>query len=227
MGNLEQAIKYPFAEARWESKFLLGGVLSILGSGLGFIPYVGFIFWILVSFLVLGYAYKIFRDHLRGEDRPTPAWGEWGDLFIRGMFVFLISLGYWIIPLFLYWLGKTFWYQGGFAAFIGVLFLIIGVGVGLVAFFLLPMALAFYVEEGEFLAAAFRWKGIVEKIWVVQREYFVGWLAGLIILLALLYLRTQVPYVGWILYALGFFYLSVVMAKLFGRICREGMGHKL
>ena len=227
MGNLEQAIKYPFAEAQWEPKFLLGGILSILGAGLGFIPYVGFIFWILVSFWVLGYAYKIFRDHLRGEDRPLPVWGEWGDLFIRGVFVFLISLGYWIIPFFLYWFGKTFWHQGGFAAFIGVLFLSIGVGVGLVAFFLLPMALAFYVEEKEFFAAAFRWKGIVEKIWVVQREYFVGWLAGLIIFLALLYLRTEVPYVGWILYALGSFYLSVVMANLFGRICREGMGHKL
>ncbi|MGD0624116.1 MAG: DUF4013 domain-containing protein, partial [Thermodesulfobacteriota bacterium] len=144
MGNLEKALKYPCAERGWGPKFVLGGVLNVLGAALGFIPYMGVIFWLLFSLFPLGYAYKIFRDYLQGTEGPLPRWGQWEDLFIRGLFVFLIALGYGIVPGLLYWLGRSLWYGGGFAAFLGVLFLILGVGVGLVAFFLLPMALAFY-----------------------------------------------------------------------------------
>jgi hypothetical protein len=95
--------------------------------------------------------------------------------------------------------------------------------VGLVAFFLLPMALAFYARQNESFAAAYRWSGIVEKIWVVQREYFIGWLASLILLLVLLFVRTYFLYVGWILHAFGLFYLTLAAAHLFGRLCRQGM----
>ena len=223
MGNLEKALKYPFADKVWGPKFVLGGILNVAGVALGFIPYIGMIFCLLFSFFPLGYSYKIFRDHLRGKEGPLPNWEEWGDLFSGGFFVFLITLGYWIIPGFLYWLGSTLWQEGGFSAFVGVLFLILGVGIGLVAFFLLPMALALYAVEGELLAAAFRWNGIVEKIWRVQREYFSGWLAGLVLFLALLFIRTQFLYIGWILFAFGFFYLNLSMACLFGNICREGV----
>jgi hypothetical protein len=221
MGYLEKALKYPFAERGWGPKFVLGGVLNVIGAALGFIPYVGVIFWLLFSLFPLGYAYKIFRDSLRGKEAPLPEWGEWEDLFIQGLFVFLIVFGYGVVPGLLYGLGRGIWYGGGFVAFLGVLFLILGVGVGLIAFFLLPMALAFYATEGELLAAAFQWKRIVEKIWPVRREYFTGYLAILVLFLALLFLRTQLPYVGWILYAFGFFYLILTTANLFGRICHE------
>lgn len=221
MAHLERALKSPFADEGWAPKFILGGVLNALGAALGFIPYVGVLFLLAFSFFPLGYAYKIFRNHLRGEAGPLPIWEGWGDLFNRGIFVFLIILGYWIVPGFLYWLGTILWHTGGFAAFAGVLFLILGVGIGLVVFFLLPMGLAFYATEGEVLAAAFRWNGIVEKIWLVQREYFAGWLADLVLFMALLFLWNQLLYVGWILGAFGFFYMSLVTAYLFGEICRE------
>jgi hypothetical protein len=223
MGNLEKALKYPFAGVGWGPKFILGGVLYLLGAALGFIPYLGGFFWLLFSFVPLGYAYKIFRDHIERREEPLPRWEGWEDLFLRGLYVFIITFGYGIVPGILYWLGRSLWYEGGFAAFVGVFFLILGVGIGLVAFFLLPMALAFYATQGEFLAAAFQWKGIIEKIWRVQREYFSGWVAGLILFFALLFVKTQILYVGWILYAFGFFYLSLSIANLFGRICREGL----
>jgi len=223
MGNLEKALKYPFAGERWGPKFLLGGILNILGAAFGFIPYLGMVFWLLFSFFPLGYAYNIFRNHLQGREESLPNWGRWGELLTRGFFVFLIALGYWIVPGFLYWLGLNLWHGGGVAAFIGILFLILGIGIGLIAFFFLPMALAFYAQEGEFLGAAFQWKGIAEKIWLVQKEYFTGWVAGIVLFLALLFLRTQVLYIGWILYSLGFFYLSLSLACLFGNICRVEM----
>ena len=152
---------------------------------------------------------------------------KWGELFRSGFFVFLIFLGYGILPILLFLLGMKLWHIGKFAAFGGVLFIILSLGSGLVALFLLPMALSFYAQEKESFAAAFRWNRIVEKIWVVQREYSVSWLAGAILFLILLFVRTHFLYVGWILFAFGFFYLVLVMAYLFGRICREGLKTRL
>jgi len=223
MGNLERAFRYPFSGEEWRSKFAFGGVLCILGSILGFIPWVGVIFCLLIAFLPLGYAYKVFRGSLDGLEGGLPGWSEWGDLFTHGLFVFLISLAYGIIPGILYWTGKALWFGGGFAAFLGVLFIILGVGIGLVAFFLLPMAIAFFGRENESFAAAFRWSGMVEKIWMVQRDYFVGWIASLICFLILAFVRAYFLYAGWILYALGVFYLSLVAAAFFGRLCHESM----
>jgi hypothetical protein len=223
MGDLEKALRYPLSGEGWGAKLAFGGVLYILGSLLGFIPWVGWIFSILLTLIPVGYAYLVFRNHLRGPEGPLPDWGGWGELFTRGLSVFFISLGYWIIPAILYWLGRILWESGGVAAFLGVLFLILGIGFGLVAFFLLPMALAFYGREEESFWAAFRWSGMVEKIWVVQRDYFVGWLASLIFSLTLLLIRVYFLYLGWILYALGIFYFTLAAAHFFGRVCRASM----
>jgi len=226
MEDLERSFRYPLTGEGWGPKFAFGGILFALGSLLGFLPWVGWIFWLLIAFLPLGYAYKVFRDHLGGAEGPLPAWADWGELFTMGLFVFLLFLGYLIIPGLICWLGKVLWDSGGFAAFLGVLFFILGLGVGLVAFFLLPMALAFYARQNESFAAAYRWSGIVEKIWVVQREYFIGWLASLIFLVVLLFVRSYFLYVGWILCAFGAFYLTLAAAHLFGRLCRQGMEAK-
>jgi len=227
MGNLERALKYPFTGEGWGPKFILGGVLNFLGAALGFIPYLGVFLWLLFSFFPLGYAYNIFRNHLEEREGPLPGWEDWGDLFRRGWYVFLITLGYGLVPGILYWSGLNFWYEGGLAAFVGVLFLILGVGMSFVAFFLWPMALAFYASQGEFLAAAFHWKRITEKICLVQSQYFSGWVAALVLFFALLFLKTQLPYIGWILYSFGFFYLSLSVANLFGKICQEALKDEL
>jgi len=227
MGNLEKALHYPVASEGWGPKLMVGSVLFIIGSALGFIPLVGWIFCLLFSFFPLGYTYKIFWTHLQGEEGSLPGWVKWGELFQSGFFMFFIFLGYGILPAFLFWAGMKLWHVGGFATFGGVLFILLGFGGGLVALFLVPMALAFYAQENGSFAAAFRWNRIVEKIWVVQREYSVSWLTGAVLFLILLFVRTHFLYVGWILFAFGFFYLALVMAYLFGRICREGLKTKL
>ncbi len=222
MGNLEKALKFPFSGEGWAVKFVLGGSLCTLASLLSFIPFVGWIFWILVSLAPLGYAYGVFRDGLSGQTGSLAVWAAWGDLVYRGFFVFLILLTYGIVPGLLYVVGEVLWTAGGFAALFGVPFLILGVGIGLAVSFLLPMAFALYAREGEFFAAVFRWNQIVEKIWLVQKEYFTAWLAGLILFMALLFLRTHILFLGWILYSFGFFYFLLIVAQLFGEVCREG-----
>ncbi len=221
MGILERALKYPFSEPGWGSKFVLGAMICLTAAALENIPYAGKILFFIIMLLPFGYAYAVFRNHLHGKGAGLPEWGKWGDLIQQGFFLFLIGLGYFFIPGVLYGLGQQFWQEGGFPAFLGVLFITFGVGIGLVACFLLPMAVAFYATQREFLTAAFQWRGIVERIWMVQREYFISWLASLVIFLALLYLWTQIPAVGWFLFGIGLFYFSLVLASLFGKACQE------
>jgi hypothetical protein len=123
MGDLERSFRYPLTGEGWGPKFAFGGILYVLGSLLGFLPWVGWIFGLLIAFLPLGYAYKVFRNHLGEAEGPLPGWEDWGKLFTLGLFVFLLSLGYWIIPGLIYWLGKALWDSGGFYAFLGVLFM--------------------------------------------------------------------------------------------------------
>jgi hypothetical protein len=226
MGSLEKALRYPFSGEGWGAKFILGGCVCTLASAFGFIPFVGWLLWSILSLIPVGYAYGIFKDRLEGKGDHLPSWFGWGDLLYRGFFIFLIFLAYGLIPGILYAIGDVLWNAGGFAAFFGLLFLILGVGIGFGISFLLPMALSLYAAEGEFFVAVFRWDQVVEKIWLVQREYFTAWLAGLIFFLALLFIRIHVFFVGWILYSFGFFYLSLILAHLFGGVCRGGTGEE-
>ena len=111
MENLERALKYPFTEEGWAPKFILGGLLIFLGDALGFVPYLGVIFWLLFFFFPVGYAYKIFRNHLEERESSLPAWEDWGELWRRGLYVFLITLGYGLVPGILYWAGLNLWYE--------------------------------------------------------------------------------------------------------------------
>jgi hypothetical protein len=227
MATLEKAFKYPVSFEGWGPKFVIGGVLLIIGATLGYIPWVGWILYCFLAIFPVGYAYRVFRAHLQGEEDALPGWVKWGELCRGGFFVYLIFLGYGILPAVLFWAGMRLWHAGAFAAFGGVLFIVLGIGSGLVALFLVPMALAYYAQEKESFRAAFRWNRIVEKMWVVQREYSVSWLAGAILFLILLFIRTHFLYVGWILYAFGVFYLALAMAYLFGRVCRESLRTRL
>lgn len=221
MGNLEKALRYPFGQPGWGVKFLIGGGINLLGALLGLIPYLGIILWLCCSFFPWGYAYRVLQDTLLSKEEPLPPWEKWRQLFSRGFWVFLISLAYAIIPGFFYWLGKNLWYSGGLAAFIGVFSLILGIGLGLIAFFLLPMALVLFAAHGELLGTAFHWRTIVEKIWLIQKDYFISWLATLVLYWALHFLRMEIPFFGLIFYSFALFYLSVALAYLFGLICQE------
>lgn len=221
MGNLEKALRNPWGQPGWGMKLLIGGGLNLFGSVLGFIPFVGVFLWFILSLFPIGYAYRVLQNSLLGMSEDLPAWENWGSLFGCGFFVFLICLGYGIIPCFFYWLGKSLWYGGGVGAFIGVLCLILGIASGLVAFFLLPMALVLYASHGELLGTAFHWRSIVEKIWLIQKDYFVGWIAALILLLAVHFFRLEVPLIGLIIYSFLIFYISISLAYLFGNISRD------
>jgi Protein of unknown function (DUF4013) len=64
----------------WIAKILLGGIILI-------IPFVGI-------FAVLGYMLRIAERVASDHPEPLPAWGEFGDLIVKGLYYTVINLAY-------------------------------------------------------------------------------------------------------------------------------------
>lgn len=80
--DIGRAFSFVFEDEAWVTKVLLGGLITL-------IPIVG-------QLAVLGYMLKTAENVARGSARPLPEWGEFGDLLMRGLYGFVISLVYFI-----------------------------------------------------------------------------------------------------------------------------------
>src|SRR5690349_10621377 len=98
--DIGKAFSYVFEDERWIGKVLIGGLLI----------------WIpIVNFAVFGYMVKVARNVAQRNPRPLPEWGgEFGDHFMRGLYVFVIYLVY-LLPIFILE-GLFFCVTGGIAA---------------------------------------------------------------------------------------------------------------
>lgn len=70
-------------DEQWITKVLIGGLIPL-------IPIVG-------AFAVQGYYYRVAQNVARGNPRPLPAWGEFGDLLKTGFMAFVIQFVY-VLP---------------------------------------------------------------------------------------------------------------------------------
>lgn len=86
--DIGKAFGFVFEDEKWVSKILIGGLLFI-------IPIFG---W----FVVLGYSLKVADNVARNNPRPLPEWTDFGDLFMRGLYNFIIGLVYQIPVILLY-----------------------------------------------------------------------------------------------------------------------------
>ena len=76
------AIKYPLADFK---KILILGIFLILS------------FLIIPGFFFLGYLFRVIKTSLNGSDE-LPEFGEWGEMLIDGLRVFVVLLVYTIVP---------------------------------------------------------------------------------------------------------------------------------
>ena len=168
---------------------LIGGVLNIL-------PVICFFSW--------GYAYRIFRQTLLGNDvLPLPFWNRWKDDFIKGFIILVLALCWAVIP---YILLKVHPLLGMLAvAAAAVLF---------------PMTLACYAAEERFVDA-FRVKQIWQRVCISRDVYARAWLACGVLLVVSLFI-WRLPVIGYPVGAFLFFYILLVYARLFG-IAGRGM----
>jgi hypothetical protein len=99
MPEFEQVCRRLFLDSSW-------GVKCVLGALLMAVP--------VLQFAAFGYLGRAARAGARGEEFYLPDWEEWGVLFVRGVFFFLIFLGLagglflaaWVVSLpFRGWLG--------------------------------------------------------------------------------------------------------------------------
>jgi hypothetical protein len=163
--DIGKAFSYVFEDERWISKVLIGGLLLL-------IP--------IVNFAVFGYMIKVAQNVAQGSARPLPEWGEFGDHFMRGLYVVVIYLVY-ALPIIILE-GLFFCVTGGLSAgrgrndggaiaglglcFVPLIFLL-----ALAISFLLYAALARYVATNS-LSEAFKFSEVIASI----RNNFSPWL---------------------------------------------------
>jgi hypothetical protein len=183
------AIKYPFTDF---SKILILGIFLILS------------FLIIPGFLYLGYLFRMLKASVAGLDE-LPEFGEWGEMFIDGLKVFVVLLVYSIVPL-------TLIIIGIWASLIPIIatsntvlaelptisfglissFSIIGSILGIIISFFIPVIMANMAYYGE-LKYAFKFNELFQKISEI------GWVDYLIWFIVMLIIWTVTATVAFIM----------------------------
>ena len=207
--DIVENIKYPTNDNEWIKKILIGGILLL-------IP--------ILNFVCTGYYLKVIKGSIEGRNN-MPEWDDWGDLFIKGISVLIISLAYSIIPIILISIiilivsSSGLLFAGIFeSASMGVvtlLFILIGSLIGFITLFIVnlmfPMSLAMFANEWSF-GDAFKIREIISRIKSVFVEYVIA-IIVIYILLLLVFIVAWIPFIGWA----ALFYVMVVTGKIYGK----------
>jgi len=155
---ISDSVKYPISD--WK-KLLTLGILFLLS------------FLLIPAFLAIGYAFRALKATIAGFDE-LPEFDEWGEMFIDGVKVFVVSIAYMIIPLIIIFAG-IFLQAGGIITVVGsILAIIFGL--------LLTIAIAHMAFNDSQLGAAFRISEILDVIadigWV---DYIIWYIVVIIV----------------------------------------------
>ena len=207
--DIVEEIKFPSTNKDWLQKVLIGGIINM-------IP--------IVNFLGSGYNLKVMKAAISGKSE-LPEWGDWGNLFVKGLIAFIITIVYLIIPIvvLLISLGSMILslISSGMSGNMGMALGAIGGAMGgfligiillLVFGFLIPMALSMYAKEDN-IGAAFRFGEVISRIGSVFGDYVTVYIV-LIVLWIILGLFTSVPILGFLIFIFGGFYIAI-----WGTIC--------
>jgi len=132
------------------TKLLIGGVLML-------IPILG---WACVG----GYALRTMRAIADGE-RTLPEWTDWGDLFVKGLLAWVVSIAFDVPGLILSRLGSA----GSLLAGLW----------GIIVLIVLPAALLRFATRDNF-AAAFEFSAIIDFIKANSSNYILAVILGLV-----------------------------------------------
>jgi len=78
--DIGKSFSFVFEDEEWVSKVLIGGLIFL-------IPLIG-------QLAIIGYSLKVAQNVMQGNPRPLPAWSEFGDHLMRGLYAFVIQLVY-------------------------------------------------------------------------------------------------------------------------------------
>lgn len=175
------------------------------------------------NFPAFGYAFLILKTSLEKGEALMPPWEQEGSLALQGLLLALIGLGYGALPFTFTLIGFSLLVRGGGLLLMGMVFMALGILAGLFTGFFLPMGLACYAKGGR-VEAAFRPRLLWARIDTILGEYLVAyfscmasWLLGGI--------AAALPLVGALLWPFLAFYLLVIWAHRFGRLCAKALTH--
>lgn len=238
----QRAFTYPFEDERWPSKFLVGSLIYLVSSVIPILPLI----------FALGYAMEAMRITIERGRAEMPEWDHWGELGLKGLYFFIISLVY-MVPALIFGLGGALllffdWIllisaaavieessgraslaitSGGVLFIVVMLSLILSSLLALLGSLPIPVAVAHYLASGD-LGAAFRLKEVWATIRANTGDFLVAWalVYGLGLAVgSVLSLLSSIPcfcFLAPILMAPLAFYLSLFQMPLFGMIYREG-----
>lgn len=207
----EDAIRYPYDDGDGLRALAIGSLLTLLGV------------LVIPTVLVGGYAIRVIRAVVADEPSP-PAWTEWGELFVDGLRVTIVSLVYFVVPSILF-VGSVgvavlpfVTNPGNGAAAVGVVaaaIAVISLPLFLAAAYVLPAALVGIAVTGR-LGTAFAFG----RIWTVVTtgDYAVAWAMAFLLGVGASFLTgllTGLTLVGGLLGALFSFYALVAGAYLY------------
>jgi hypothetical protein len=156
----------------------------------------------IVNFIVIGYFARVIRESPRSE--APPPLEKYGDLWIEGAKIFVVSLVYMIVPIVLVSVGAAS------AIVAGALFPFGGLGIvgsalvvlGLVLIFLIMiialMAIVNMVKRGR-LGAAFDFDQILSKIRAVGWARYILWIVVIFVIGLVLAGLSAIPFIGWLI----------------------------
>jgi hypothetical protein len=226
--DVGKSIGYVFEDKKWTNKLLIGMLVSI-------VP--------IINFALFGWVIDIMRNVSRREPQPLPGWDDFGDKFVKGAILFVVSLIYSLPALlimcpmiFLPFTRGDFGREGQQAVaslFVGTTLALSCVLVlyGLLLSFLMPAILLNFARKGTF-SACFEFG----EIWRIMSknlgDYIVAWLIIIVVSIAVSFVLgivgtvlAFIPCCGWILawilFGVAGVYIAAVSGHLFGQIGAE------
>jgi len=204
------SLKDPFNNKENVINLMIGGIIT---------------FFPVLNLISLGYLGKKLKKSIQ-QDRSGVKWDEnLKELFITGLFLFVIWLSYLILPFLLMFLGGSlmlslsggkilslFYFRGQILNLIGTITL-------LIALYFLPFAVCIYLEDGD-IKTAFNLQKVLEKIFLVVKEYTISYL----IIIGLLTASIAIIFLfmnwimGFLLSGFIFFYDGLVITGILGKI---------
>jgi hypothetical protein len=203
MINISNAIKRPFSDIK------KSGILTLLYI----IPFVN----IILGIFATGWLLEVAKTSMKNKQK-LPEWNNWGDLFVQGLLMIIISF-LWFIPalLILVIFGGT-----AIATYIATQSLpqtIAAAGIGFVLFiamallitYISPAAILSYAEKNKF-SAAFQFKKIFKKAF--SGGWFVAWIVGYVWYMAIFGVATaaSIPFSLFVGQFAGFVVSTILTA---------------
>jgi len=220
-------LAFPLEDRDWLPKIAIGGAVGLALEAL-FVGF-GYLFTRELAFEVsplaqaanfpsLGFVLLVFQGALTAPQADAmPEWRRWPGLCLQGLVLFVLGLGYGIVPLLLIIVGFGLLVRWEVALVLGLVMMLLGMFAGLMLGFFLPMAVARYLVEGR-VEAAFNPVAVWSRITKALAEYMAAYLLtiGSFIVAGLV---GSIPYLGVLAWPFLTFYLLVACARLFGGVC--------